>query len=388
MNRWLEALFQWEPVAIVVLLLLLGSLIQGMRRGASGSARHLFFFVWEAVTAVLSLILAGKIAAHTTTYVKEWLIAREIMVPNEQMGTLKQLWYTFITSLRDFELLRFGVLFLLAYMLLRFALSWLYPLGGMLFDWLEGNRHQRGRHLENMKQGFTGRAAGAALGTMMGAGRAFIILSLLFIYISLLPDGPMVDSIRASALYSKTAEELLEPVAGDILTKRGPVLAEEMQAEFRRVLQRKYEVIDAAVPDDIEEAAKAVVKHASTDEEKAKALYDWLGSRIAYDWDKARNYTERGVWKEQNPADTFATRQGVCIDTARLYAVMARTVGLEVRVVTGLGADGSGGFGPHAWNEVRLADQGGKWIPLDATWAASGNWFNPKGFETTHIREA
>ncbi|MCQ6558736.1 transglutaminase domain-containing protein [Paenibacillus mendelii] len=385
MNTWFGALLKPEPVALMVLLFLLGSLIQGLRRGASGSAKHLFFFVWETVTAVISLILASKLASLLSPITRDWLIAREIMVPNEQLGNLKQLWYTLVTSLRDFELLRFGLLFLLGYLLLRFALSWLYPLGGMLFDRIEGGE-RRYESTRNNGQAAS-RATGAALGALMGAGRAFIAIAILFVYVTLLPDAPLTDSIRASAFYNKTTDELLEPVAGDVLAKRGPVFTEAVQAEFRRVLQRKYEVIDAAVPKDIEQAAVAVVRNADTDKEKAKALYDWLGSRIAYDWDKARNYEQRGEWKEQTPAETFETRRGVCIDTARLYAVMARSAGLEVKVVTGLGADGRGGYGPHAWNEVRLADQGGEWIPLDATWASSGNWFNSDGFSQTHIKE-
>jgi len=103
MNTWFEALLKPEPVALMVLLFLLGSLIQGLRRGASGSAKHLFFFVWETATAVISLILASKLASWLSPIVKDWLIAREIKVPNEELGTFKQLWYTLVTSLRDFE---------------------------------------------------------------------------------------------------------------------------------------------------------------------------------------------------------------------------------------------------------------------------------------------
>jgi hypothetical protein len=66
---------------------------------------------------------------------------------------------------------------------------------------------------------------------------------------------------------------------------------------------------------------------------------------------------------------------------------MARTVGLNVKVVTGLGYDGQGGYGPHAWNEVYLSQQK-QWIPLDSTWRSSGgDWFNPPKFNETHIRE-
>ncbi|MNP84791.1 hypothetical protein D3C76_1842530 [compost metagenome] len=55
-------------------------------------------------------------------------------------------------------------------------------------------------------------------------------------------------------------------------------------------------------------------------------------------------------------------------------------------MVTGQGYNGQGGYGPHAWNEVYLSENK-KWIPLDSTWAQSGNWFNPPNFAATHIRD-
>lgn len=44
--------------------------------------------------------------------------------------------------------------------------------------------------------------------------------------------------------------------------------------------------------------------------------------------------------------------------------MMARSQGLQVRVVTGQGYNGQGGYGPHAWNEVYLSEQknGFRWI--------------------------
>lgn len=179
---------------------------------------------------------------------------------------------------------------------------------------------------------------------------------------------------------------MLERVAGQVLAEQGPVFTQAVEAEFKRILQRKYEIIDYDVPDQIQEAAVHVTRGLNTEEEKARALYEWIGSRIAYDWDKANNYEQRGIWKEQTPEETFASRKGVCIDVSRLYSMMARSAGLEVRVVTGLGANGRGGWGPHAWNEVLLADQN-KWIPLDATWQSSGDWFNTPDFDKTHIAD-
>ncbi|NBD26217.1 transglutaminase domain-containing protein [Paenibacillus glycinis] len=390
MHTWVQTLLKPEPVALMVVLILLVSLFSGMRRGASGSAKHLFFFIWQAIAVIASLLLAGRGSVYLSPLVRDWLVERGIAVPKEELSALKQLWYTVVTSLRDFELLRFGVLFLLLYSLLRLALHALEPLLFGLADALLPNRStdvRRGGGGSQLLSGTASRTTGAMIGALLGSGRAFIVMACLFVYVSVLPNAFGTDMIRASALYNKTASELLDPVAGDVL-KRGPVISDAVEAEFRRVLERKYEVIDAAIPPDIEAAAAAVTKNSTTDEQKARALYDWVGTRIAYDWDKANDYVDRGVWKEQSPTDTFASRKGVCIDVARLYAVMARSVGLDVRVVTGVGLTGDGGSGPHAWNEVKLADGGGAWIPLDATWASSGDWFNPQGFANTHIREA
>lgn len=387
--EWVRMIGVWEPVSIIVLLLLFVSLVQGMRRGASGSARRLFFFVWDGIVIVICLLAAGRIAGHLSPLAADWLVSH-VEVPKQELKSIEQAWFTLLTSLRDFSLLRFGLLFLLTYFLLRAVTGFLFtPLLERLFAGRYNRPQQQDRpRLTELPGGrAASRTVGALLGVVHGAGRSFVFIAALFIYATLLPNGLLVDDIKQSPLYTEAAA-VLEPVAGDVLANQGPVLAQAVQAEFQNILQRKYEIIDYAVPAEIEEAALHVTKDAKSDEDKARALYDWLGSRIAYDYDKANNYVDNGVWKEQTPQDTFTTRTGVCIDVARLYAVMARASGLEVRVVTGLGGDSRGGFGPHAWNEVRVGGETGTWIPLDATWASSGNWFNSPGFDQTHIREA
>ncbi|GFN31221.1 hypothetical protein PCURB6_14810 [Paenibacillus curdlanolyticus] len=227
------------------------------------------------------------------------------------------------------------------------------------------------------------------IGAVHGAVRSLLLIAALFIYTTLSPSGPFTTQIRSSEVYSEASARLLEPVAGKLFDEQGPVLTKAVGDELQRIIQRKYEIADYAISEDISAAALTVTKDAQTDESKARALYRWVGTRIAYDWDKARNYEQRGIWKEQTPEDTFATRLGVCIDFARLYAVMARASGLSVRVVTGQGGTTASGFGPHAWNEVQITGTDGQpaWVPLDATWAMSGDWFNPPDFEKTHIAD-
>ncbi|PWW07492.1 transglutaminase superfamily protein [Paenibacillus cellulosilyticus] len=394
MAFWIHAITTFEPVAIIIMALLLLSLVQGLVKGASGSAKRLFFFVWDGVLMLLSFFAAWKTAALLSPTIAKLLAG--IQPPQEEVGSLKQLWYTFVTSLRDFALFRYGVLILLLYAVFRLVAGrlvspiegWVERLGGRRtrgagrggLDIDEGQRLLSGGRLAS-------RAIGGMIGAIHGAVRSLLLIAALFVYATLAPSGPFTEQIRSSDVYSEASAQLLEPVAGQLLADRGPVLTEAVGDELQRIIQRKYEIQDYAIPDNIADAALTVTKDASTDEEKARALYRWVGTRIAYDWDKARNYEEQGIWKEQTPADTFQTRLGVCIDLSRLYAVMARSVGLEVRVVTGMGGTKASGFGPHAWNEVRITDSEGNaiWVPLDATWAMSGDWFNPPGFEQTHI---
>jgi transglutaminase-like putative cysteine protease len=197
----------------------------------------------------------------------------------------------------------------------------------------------------------------------------------------------MTDYIQQSGLYREVASQVIRPATGTLLEKRLPVFAQAMTSELDQLWQRRYDVIDAELPKDIVAAAVSVTDGQTRDETKARVLYNWVGSRITYDNDKVKAYEEQGDWWEQNPEQTFKTRRGVCIDYARLYAAMARAVKLDVRVVTGLGYDGRGGYGPHAWNEVYLAEQK-RWISLDSTWAKTGNWFDSPGFTDTHIRQA
>ncbi|WP_235560891.1 transglutaminase-like domain-containing protein [Bacillus sp. FJAT-28004] len=384
MTNWDHLFRELEPIAFIVLLLLFGSLIQGMRRGASGSARRLFFFVWEGVAVIVCLVLAAKLTNTLSPALAEWMTSK-VKVPLHDLSGVEQAWYTLLTSLRDFALLRYGVLFLLSYLLLRALAAFVEPLLERTIEGvLRSGKEEPIAHLQGRRG--ASRVIGALIGAAHGAGRSFVFVVLLFVYVSLVPNGWYVDKISESMVYTKAAS-WLSPVAGDVLAGQGPVLAQAVEAQFKQILQRKYEIIDYAIPAEIEQAALYVTKDAQTNEDKARKLYDFLGTRIAYDYDKARNYEEQGIWKEQTPPETFDTRKGVCIDIARLYAVMARSAGLEVRVVTGMGADGQGGYGPHAWNEVRIGEGDDSWIPLDATWANTGDWFNPPAFDDTHIRD-
>lgn len=357
------------------------SVIQGMRRGVFGSAKQLFGMILQGILTLAALMLAWLVTDRLSAWLYDWLMTKNIVVPMGELSVWKQVYYTVVTGLRDFPLFRFGLLFIITYMLIR---QLLHIVTSPILFLSQSSRRSGGSGSSSIINMVTG----GLIGFVIGTARALIVIMVLFIYVTLFPQTVFTGYVQASSLYQHGAKQVIVPFAGELISGQLPVLSRAVEQEFQGILQRKYEVLDANISDSVMGAALDITKDGKTDEEKARLLYNWVGSRVQYDWDKVEQYEQRRIWKEQSPDDTFDSRKGVCIDYARLYAVMARTAGLDVKVVTGLGYDGRGGYGPHAWNEVYLKESD-TWIPLDATWASSGgNWFNPDHFYETHIRES
>ncbi|GIO67827.1 MAG TPA: transglutaminase domain-containing protein [Paenibacillus cookii] len=378
-ETWIQSLREFNAVSIFLLLILLVSLLQGWRRGASRSAGRLLSLLREGVFILVALVLSVPFTLWASPKVQEWLTEYSSTIPNRDLSVWEQIYYTFMSSMAEFPLLRFAVLFMLSYSIIRLLMRWLTVLvfGGKDALFVPGTRQS---------SSLFSRLSGAAIGLLIGAGRCIVVVALLFVFATLYPDSSFTRYVEASPIYQEGAKRVIEPLSGNLVKDKLPVFTKAVEKELSGIMQRKYEVIDHAIPDDIDAAAAEIVKGAKTDEDKARRLYDWVGTRVQYDYGKVDDYEQKGIWHEQTPQDTFDTKKGVCIDYARLYAMMARSQGLQVRVVTGQGYNGQGGYGPHAWNEVYLSEQK-KWVPLDPTWAQSGNWFNPPNFAATHIRD-
>lgn len=372
----------WNWITGLLIAVLVLSVLQGAKRGAAGSSRQLLALALEGVGTAVSILVAWRLAQWASPLAGDWLVSLGIVIPSGELNVWQQLYYTFITSLRDFSLMRGAILFVIAYssikgLLNRIALPLLnVRLGDAMRSPEQASASQ-----------WASAAVGGAIGVATGAVRGLLLIAALMVVGALFPDSTVTAQAAKSPLYRQGAERVITPLTGNMLS-RLPVFTQSVQAEMDQILKRKYEVLDAHVPEDVASAALEITAGKETDEEKAKALYQWVGTRVKYDWEKVRLYEEKRIWKEQTPEDTFTTRTGVCIDYSRLYAAMARTVGLDVKVVTGLGSDGRGGTGSHAWNEVYLSEKQ-TWVPLDSTWVSSGgNWFNPADFYKTHIKEA
>lgn len=372
----LETLQGTNLINILLIMIIAVSILQGLFRGTSKSAGRLLSLIGGGIMTALSLGVAIPLTAFLSPKVKEWMMLH-FQTPNRDLGPVEQWLYTLAAALRDFQLVRYIVLFFICYWVVRFVF-------GLIAYFLPGFKWIGSIGRKEVRSGLFSRLFGALIGAVIGVFRGLVITALLFIVVSVYPDSGFSKYVEASPVYRQGAEGVIEPLSGKMLKDKLPVLSEKMEDELNGIFERKYEIIDANIPDDISGAAAEIVKGADSDREKARLLYNWVGTRIQYDYDKVKDYEQNNNWHEQTPQMTFDTRKGVCIDYARLYAVMARSQGLEVKVITGIGYDGQGGSGSHAWNEVK---EGGSWIPLDATWAKSGNWFNPADFAATHVQQ-
>ncbi|KWX76554.1 transglutaminase [Paenibacillus riograndensis] len=96
----------------------------------------------------------------------------------------------------------------------------------------------------------------------------------------------------------------------------------------------------------------------TTDEQKVKAIYNYIVSNVKYDYNLASSVTTDYIPNNDN---TLVTKKGICYDYASLFATMLRSQGIPTKLVMG---NTSYVTSYHAWNEVLLD---GKWVTIDTT---------------------
>ena len=120
---WFQSHFNQSHIHLWSFSLLQASVLQGFFRGGSGSARHFVAMLVEAVIAIVSMFIAWKGVQLISPLIQTWLKGQNLQIPSVEISALKQAYYTVITSLRDFPLLRFGVLFMLGYVIIKQILN-------------------------------------------------------------------------------------------------------------------------------------------------------------------------------------------------------------------------------------------------------------------------
>jgi hypothetical protein len=120
----------------------------------------------------------------------------------------------------------------------------------------------------------------------------------------------------------------------------------------------------------VESLAGYLIRPATDDTEKIRALFRWITANIRYD----NSSTGSPSIRFSNPNDVLKIRSAVCDGYATLFESLGRASGLEVVKISGF-AKGYGYtigdsvlYPPnHSWNAIRL---NGEWHLLDATWGA------------------
>jgi PKD repeat protein len=100
---------------------------------------------------------------------------------------------------------------------------------------------------------------------------------------------------------------------------------------------------------------------------KAKKIYNYITSKLAYDYSRAADRD----YEYMNASEILKIGKGVCADYAILYTALLRASGIPARVAAGIPSmlildekDKTIDIG-HAWTEVKLPGYG--WIPVDIT---------------------
>ena len=147
----------------------------------------------------------------------------------------------------------------------------------------------------------------------------------------------------------------------------------------------------------VEDLASQIAKDFTSEENKARAAFYWLAKNIRYNLKeyynpKQRSYNFRYATEEDKiqklqalkdkiVAKAFITKTGVCEEYAQAFKKVCDLLELEAEVIKGNARNNPQEIGEpkrnsnHAWNAIKLK---GKWIILDATWAAgyerNGKW--------------
>ena len=164
---------------------------------------------------------------------------------------------------------------------------------------------------------------------------------------------------------------------------------------------QNFENIDAKVLkyprfSKVENLANRIQKDFSKDIDKARAAFFWLTKNIRYNLKELYNPRKRSyrfrysseeekvqklqAIKDKLIADTFRNKTGVCEEYAQSFKKICDLLDIESKVIKGYVRTDAREIGTlpnstnHAWNAVKID---GKWMILDATWAA-GHEYNGK----------
>ena len=196
------------------------------------------------------------------------------------------------------------------------------------------------------------------------------------------PDGPLPTSLHVQTIdtlaYVRPHNVVVassEPVPEYTWLSKIPVYSED---QLRRAVvssDSTYTQLPPTVPDRVRQRASEVTLGYDSPYEKAKALEQYLSTTFTYRFaDSPDDAPPAG----RDPVDWFLFdhQEGTCAVFNTAFAVMARSIGIPARVVSGWAIVAQPGTQTvytnqaHQWSEVPFQELG--WITFDATGSADG----------------
>lgn len=176
--------------------------------------------------------------------------------------------------------------------------------------------------------------------------------------------APAYEEGMADALFDSAIAHTGDPKGGDYLLWHykswyAPVSYQSLGGKCRITVTYQMEYLTTAAQEkEMDIAVQALLDqlnvYNASPYDKVTAIYDYMCSNITYNYDDDMlNHTAYAA---------LINHSSVCQGYVTLFYRLALSLGVDCRVVSGIGNGG-----PHGWNIVKL---NGKYYNLDATWDA------------------
>ena len=133
-----------------------------------------------------------------------------------------------------------------------------------------------------------------------------------------------------------------------------------------------YIVSDESIYNEIVSTAGSVTEGCISEEEKVRAIHDWICTNIAYDY---QSYYKGDIHDAATPEWVFRNKRAVCSGYSRLANIMLTKVGVPTLNVSGFASrirEGTDYSTNHEWN---LVYYNGEWHINDFTWDSSNKYY-------------
>ncbi|MDF2880919.1 MAG: transglutaminase domain protein [Clostridiaceae bacterium] len=228
-----------------------------------------------------------------------------------------------------------------------------------------------------------------------------LIISFLLNFISIFKiNNKLNQYAEASVPYKTICKQIIIPVTNSKIAKQLPnildnsfkIVVKESNAGDREtgtpssntIVYYNGVTLEEGVRSNsaIDALAGRLGNNSTTTRGKAKLIYNWIGSNIGYDYNKADRVLQNDFNVQSGAIPTFNSGKGICFDYSCLYVAMSRADNIKVRLITGEGFNGVS-WVSHAWNQVYIPEES-RWINVDTTFYRGGNYFDSKRFDLDH----